>query len=276
MDTRFWGPSGWRLLHMTAFQAPTLPTSSLSIFLTHLPYVLPCKYCRASLTDYYGADPIPKESTDMAEWMYRIHNRVNGKLREQKLLETPDPKWIEIRERYETWSKAPCSTRRMVGWDFLFSIAYTTPGQGTKSTPMPNAPPAPPTAALRNRWNLLSAKERFPYLERWWESLETVLPFPEWRDAWKAAIAEHGSAPVRKGRKSMTAWLYKVEKTVCSHLREIQPHDTYNGLCSELSTFSSGCGKSKRSKTCRATKRHARLTLKKRRRHQYRATGGYL
>lgn len=275
MDTRFWGPSGWRLLHMTTFQAPTLPTSSLHTFLTHLPYVLPCKYCRASLTDYYAADPIP-EVADMAEWMYRIHNRVNGKLREQKLLETPDPKWAEIRERYTTWSAAPCSTRRMVGWDFLFSIAYTTPSLTSKSAPMPSAPPDPPTAELRNRWNLMPAKERFPYLERWWKSLETVLPFEEWRDAWKVAIGAHGSAPVRKGKKAMTAWLFKMEKSVCAHLKESQPHDSYNGLCSELSTFSSGCGKSKRSKTCRATKRHARLTLKKRRRRQYRATGGYL
>ncbi len=261
---------------MTTFQAPTLPTSALRTFLTHLPYVLPCKYCRASLTDYYAADPIPTDAAVMGEWMYRIHNRVNGKLREQKLLETPDPAWAEVKERYTTWVAAPCTTRKMVGWDFLFSIAYTTPHLTTKPTPMPNAPPESPTPALRNRWNQLTAAERFPFLERWWTALGSVLPFTEWRTAWRAARGQHGDAPVRRGRKSMLAWLYKMEKSVCRHLREAQPHNSFSGLCSELSTFSSGCGKSRRSKTCRATKRYARLTLKKRRRHQYRATGGYL
>lgn len=276
MDTRFWGPSGWRMLHTVSFQAPTLPTSPLRVFLEKLPYVLPCKYCRASLSDYYFADPIPSDPAVMAEWMYRIHNRVNGKLREQKLLDTPNPKWPEVRKRYEAWVSAPCSARRMVGWDFLFSIANTTPSATTRSTPMPGAPPTLPTPLLRNRWNVLPAAERLPYLEAWWAALGKVLPFAEWRDAWATCLVKEGAAPVRKGKRAMVAWLYAMERGVCAHLREETPHDSFEGLCSELATFSSGCGKSKRSKTCRATKRHARKTLKQRRRSQYRAVGGFL
>ncbi len=276
MDTRFWGPSGWRMLHMISFQAPQLPTRALRLFFENLPYVLPCKYCRASLTDYFFADPIPTEATAAGEWMYRIHNRVNCKLREQKLLDAQNPKWTEIKDRYAEWIAAPCTTRRMVGWDFLFSIAHTTPSEKQRSTPMPGAPPVLPTLSLQNRWNVLPAAKRFPYLEAWWGTLGDVLPFAEWRGAWVAAEKVHGSAPVRRGKRAMVAWLYGMERSVCAHLREQVPHDSFEGLCSELATFSSGCGKSKRSKTCRATKGRARATLKQRRRSQYRAVGGYL
>lgn len=276
MDTRFWGPSGWRMLHMIAFQAPTLPTRSLHVFFENLPYVLPCKYCRASLADYVFADPLPAAEA-MGAWMYRIHNRVNCKLREQKLLDGPNPKWPEIRKRYAAWIAAPCTTRRMVGWDFLFSVANTTPSTKGRAVPMPGAPPATglPTHLL-NRWNLLEAQRRFPHLEAWWDSLGAALPFAEWRAAWSAAWSAHGKAPVRAGKRAMVAWLYDMERAVCAHLKESVPHDSFEGLCSELATFSSGCGKSKRSKTCRATKGKARATLKHRRYRQYRAVGGYL
>jgi hypothetical protein len=279
MDTRFWGPSGWRLLHITSFQAPELPTNHLISFFKNLPFVLPCKFCRASLTDYYAADPIPEDPADYARWLYRIHNRVNGKLRDQKLLDTPDPAWDEIRGRYMEWVRAPCTKRRMVGWDFLFSVAYTTPSNRVATAPMVGAPPVDvlKTPELLNRWGMLKREARIPYFESWWSSLVHVLPFPEWRAAWKKALDANGSAPVRKGRQAVTAWLFKMEKAVCKLLNEAQPHDSFEGLCSELSTFSSGCGKaSKRVKTCRATKKRARYTLKSRRRNTYKATGGFL
>jgi hypothetical protein len=229
------------------------------------------------LTDYYSADPIPS-SSDAAAWMYRIHNRVNGKLREQKLLDTPDPSWSEVKDQYTKWIAAPCSTRRMVGWDFFFSVAYTTPSHRHPSAPMPGAPPRETirTNALLNRWNMLPKSQRIPYIKTWWASISTILPFPEWREAWNAAIHRHGLAPVEKGRNAVAAWLFRMEKDVCSHLKEAAPHDTFEGLCSELSTFSSGCGSSKRSKTCRATKKSARLMLKTRRQTKFRLTGGFL
>ena len=278
MDTRFWGPSGWRLLHIVSFVAPSLPQKSLQIFFKNLPYVLPCKFCRASLTDYYAADPIPANPKEMASWLYRIHNRVNAKLRDQKLLEAQNPPWEEIEKRYKDWIEAPCTQRRMVGWDFLFSVAFTTPCAQVATSPMPDAPPKESikTPELRNRWGVISDKERLPYIQEWWKVLPDVLPFERWRSLWRKVVLK--GPDVFKGRKTVTAWLYKAEKAMCAALREDAPHDSFNGLCSELSTFSSGCGrnKSKRMKTCRAIKSYARKSLKTRRVKKYKAVGGFL
>jgi hypothetical protein len=279
MDTRFWGPSGWRLLHLISFAATSgeLPKKELQIFFEHLPYVLPCKFCRASLTDYYAMDPIPHDVRDYSQWLYRIHNRVNGKLREQKLLETRDPHWKTIQKMYKEQLQAPCTKRRMVGWDFLFSVAYTTPCPAVQSSPMPGAPPssALTSPALRNRWSVMTREERLPYIRTWWSVLPAILPYKEWRQAWANHVPVVPS--LEAGRRAITSWLYKAEQSMCAALQADVPHDSFTGLCSELNTFSSGCGaRNKRVKTCRAQKSHARKTLKRRRAYRLKAVGGYL
>jgi hypothetical protein len=209
--------------------------------------------------------------------MYRIHNCVNNKLRDQKLLETKNPSWHDVKTQYNKINKAPCTKQHMIGWDFLFSVAYTTPGPDGLSSPMPNVPPlsALKSPELRNRWNVISRAERLPYIDAWWDTLEHVLPYKEWRAAWKTVPQRPKAAA---GRDALTKWLYEAEKAVCTALKDITPHTTYTGLCSELNTFSSGCGKSRnlKMKTCRATKIKARHTLKRRRRTSYKATGGFL
>jgi hypothetical protein len=275
MDTRFWGPSGWRLLHLISFAAPTLPQKSLQTFFKHLPYVLPCKFCRASLTDYYAADPIPADPADFPQWLYRVHNRVNAKLRDQKLLETTDPTWAAVEKQYRELGRAPCVRRRMVGWDFLFSVAYTTPCRSVASSPMPDAPPlaALTTPELRNRWGRMDRVERTKYIQAWWDVVPAVLPFEEWRAAWRRVV--RAPPVVSRGRKAVTAWLYAAEKAVCGALKETAPHESFQGLCAELDAFSSGCGRKQRTrrlKTCRAVKATAREKLKTRR--AWRGIGG--
>jgi hypothetical protein len=269
MDTRFWGPSSWRLLHLMSFHS-----ANIHRFFELLPWVLPCKYCRASLHDYYTADPVPTK--DYAQWLYRIHNRVNGKLRDQKLLETKDPSWLEVKKTYTDMIAKPCIRQRMVGWDFLFSVAYTTPGPSVGSSPMPNAPPYDSlhSPELRNRWGVSSRKERLRHIREWWSLLPNALPFEEWRRIWTKSVPSVPS--LEKGRRKITSWLYGAEKAMCRELRESTVHESFSGLCSELSTFASGCGKSRnlKTKTCRASK--GKHTLKKRRSTKYKMTGGFL
>ena len=277
MDTRFWGPSGWRLLHLISFQATSMKHTDVALFVRNLPFVLPCKFCRASLAEYYESDPVPAHPKDYPKWLYRIHNKVNAKLREQKLLTLTDPKWSDIEKTYRKWLDTPCSNQTMIGWDFLFSVAYTTPCPSVHSSPMPNAPPIPSmtSAEERNRWGVISRAERLPYIQAWWDVLPSVLPYKEWTKAWLQVVPPTPS--VEQGRRQITTWLFHAEKAMCKKLNEEAPHSSYSGLCNELQTFSSGCGKRVvKVKTCRATKRLAKHTLKQRRTSMYTATGGYL
>jgi len=277
MDTRFWGPSGWRLLHLVSFN-PNLDGEKTRAFFKDLPYVLPCKFCRASLSDYYDDDPIPTKKEDFPQWLYRIHNRVNDKLREQKLLDAPNPEWNTIQQSYTNWLRNSCSEQNMIGWDFLFSVAFTTPCKAVETSPMPDAPPIQTlhTPELRNRWSVMCNSERIPYIQEWWSLLPHVLPYKKWTEAWLEVVPT--TPKLQKGRRAITSWLYRAEKAMCKRLEKEVPHESFEGLCSELHTFASGCGRAitKAKKTCRSTKSTARHTLKQRRSTKYFATGGYL
>jgi hypothetical protein len=268
MDTRFWGPSGWRLLHLTV-AAPLQERDEAKIydFFTILPYVLPCKFCRYSLSEYYEKRPVPHTYALMNKWLYNIHNDVNGKLRGQNLLKTSNPTFEEIESRYKQWVSTPCATTNMLGWDFLFSVANTTPSKALNSSPMESTPENIHTPAEKNKWNTMRYKERIPYVEKWWALIADVLPFEPWRTAWQKAENKYGPAPVIKGKRLVLSWLYKMERFICKTMSEDAPHNSFDGLCKEVSAFSSGCGKvtGPRVKTCRAKKMAARETLRRNR-----------
>ena len=65
-----------------------------------LPFVLPCKFCRASLSEYYDTLPVPTKQAEFAEWLYKIHNMVNNKLKEQGQTLEPDPTFKAVQTRY--------------------------------------------------------------------------------------------------------------------------------------------------------------------------------
>lgn len=131
MDTRFWGPSGWKLLHIVAYSYPDKPTiydkQKYGMFYSNLKYVLPCKYCRISLTGFMEELPVEKSidsKRQLTKWIYKVHNKVNAKLRGQGLLNDPDPTLCEVDEKYENMLKNKC---QLPGWDFLYSIAFNYP-----------------------------------------------------------------------------------------------------------------------------------------------------
>lgn len=98
MNTTFWGPSGWKFLHILTFIYPINPSFSDKVkmreFMSSLYLILPCKYCRASFLKYSNSLPIDDylESRDMMiEWLYKIHNKVNKKLRAQGFCKHSNP-----------------------------------------------------------------------------------------------------------------------------------------------------------------------------------------
>lgn len=266
MDTRFWGPCGWRLLHLSV----TTPLNDRNFekikeFYTLLPFVLPCKFCRQSLSKYYINRPLPDDYSKMKKWLYDIHNDVNDKLRSQNLLNMPNPPFEKIQDEYMKWSESPCASSTILGWDFLFSIANTTPSKNLKSSPIVDAPDNLDTPELRNEYNTMNYKERIPYVKKWWGLLKSVFPYKPWRTAWAKGERQYGLAPVTNGKKAVLAWLFNIQKAVCKSMMEETPYNSFNGLCKEVSLFSSGCGnaKTKSTKTCRAKKLKARETLRR-------------
>ena len=58
MDTKFWGPPGWRLLHLITFAYSPKQKESVKRLFETIAYVLPCKFCRASFQEYIDEDQI--------------------------------------------------------------------------------------------------------------------------------------------------------------------------------------------------------------------------
>jgi hypothetical protein len=272
MDTRFWGPSGWRLLHLIAADR-SVPERKEKVkeWFDLLEYVLPCKYCRASFHDYTQLQPLTLEIMDSADtfgkWLYDIHNRVNGKLRGQGLLSDCNPSWPAIKRKYEALQRGLCDSSPLLGWDFMTSVAFTTPAADYDPVPMPDTPePATDWNSLdlhtRNRYNLLTRAERLEKLSAWWRLIPSILPCGGWRKAWSNGLKESGYPPLIHGRASVMRWMWKLEENVCVNLKCPTPHSSLPAMRAELAAFESNCGKSKsrRNKTCRAVRRKRLLT----------------
>ena len=257
MDTRYWGPSGWDLLHLIAASK-----QDQYVFWETLPYILPCKFCRASLTEYYEKLPIPKEGS-RERWLWNIHNCVNEKLRNQGKTVAPDPPFEKVRNMYQERLKQGCTKTQFPGWKFLFSIADNHP-RTTPSKPMPDVKEDDlqnihsMSLEEKNIKNLLSCKERIEAITRFWKELPESLPFQEWRTSFRKHMKS--LKRVMKTRKDTLAWLWAIRCGVDGDLEDLGTH-SFHGLCKEVAQHRSGCSTSKRARTCR--KRHS-ITKKKR------------
>jgi len=112
MNTTFWGPSGWLFLHSICNIYPEKPTNADKLlirdFMLLVNDVLPCKYCRASFTKYSKSLNIIEycdSNEKIQEWMYKIHNKVNGKLRRQGFCHIENPSFESVLQKYNTLIK---------------------------------------------------------------------------------------------------------------------------------------------------------------------------
>jgi hypothetical protein len=254
MDTRFWGPSGWKLLHTITFAYPQNPVvedkRNMNRFLETLPYILPCKFCRASLTEYYEKHPYENALESRAKfthWLYKIHNEVNAKLREQNLNPSSDPTFQDVKHFYENFQKEPADAILTTYWDFLFSVAYNHPKETTKaSKPMPNCPASAFTCRSKkekNRWNTLGMEDRMYYYTQFWKYLPDILPnsiAKLWNDAYKK------ESMCLQSRRTTVAWLWRMRCKIDANFK-----DPYTEVCRAIASHASGCSKSLRAKTCR-------------------------
>ena len=255
MDTRFWGPSGWRLLHLITFAyEPQKQKEAVKTLFEVLPYVLPCKFCRYSLTEYMEKEPLGpalKTRSSLTKWLYLIHNHVNQKLRGQGLTSDTDPPFTDVQKIYEERIAMGCSQVEFDGWDFLFSVAENHPYAVHGSTPMPDAPPLHTIKGdkEKNKWNTMTAKERMPYFMKFWSCLGDTLPFDTWRAAWKGCSPRMGR--FAKGAKVGKRELWRLRCCLEKKL-DLVNRETYSHVCKRLTEHKSGCGKTKKARTCRA------------------------
>ena len=109
MNTTFWGPSGWEFLHTLTFIYPEKPSYNDKVKMQHfmntINYILPCKYCRISFNKYTKSLPIDNylESREtIVEWLYKIHNKVNKKLRKQGFCKYDNPELSVVKTKYKS------------------------------------------------------------------------------------------------------------------------------------------------------------------------------
>jgi hypothetical protein len=125
MDTRFWGPSGWQLMHILTFLRGH--TERKQRFFRAMPDVLPCKFCRESTKQFVQDLPM---GTNLAIWLYTLHARVNEKLEAQHAEDPtverpqPTPSFPEVIQRYRDLVRTLPHATQPIGRDFLLSIAY--------------------------------------------------------------------------------------------------------------------------------------------------------
>ncbi len=108
MNTTFWGPSGWKFLHTLTFIYPENPSNTDKIkmrnFMTIISAILPCKYCRLSFSKYCKSLPIDgflDSRENVIEWLYKMHNKVNKKLRAQGFCHYDNPTIEYVKTLYE-------------------------------------------------------------------------------------------------------------------------------------------------------------------------------
>ena len=250
MDTRFWGPPGWRLLHHATFVYTPDQKQAYAAFFEALPYILPCKFCRAGLTDTYEVLPIDLSSREaLIHWLYKVHNKVNKKLRDNHLHAGDDPTFSDVKHRYTSWiGQAQPLQRLTTFWDFLFAVGYNHPKEASRgSTPLQHCPPGALTCddpCVRNRWNTLPAADRMKWYRQFWDNVVPVLGY-ELGTLW-SATKEADSKDVLDCRRSTVAWLWRQRCAL-----DPEYHDPYSDVCRYVSSFSSDCAIKKRAKTCR-------------------------
>jgi hypothetical protein len=250
MDTRFWGPSGWRLLHTITFAYNPIDKPNIKRLFETLPYVLPCKYCRKSLSEYmeyFPLEPALQSRETLTRWLWKIHNEVNSKLRTQGLKRVEDPSFKDVEDFYTDILETGCSRTEFPGWDFLFSIADLHPfsRSSRKSVPISGAPICQ-TIEEKNKWNCLEPEERLPMYIDFLKAVGKTLPFKEWRESWST-----NKMPETLTTRDLTMkWLWKVRCTMETDL-ELLNKCKFSHLCKTLELYRSDCTKSTKGKTCR-------------------------
>lgn len=217
IDTRWFGPSAWQLFHLIAFRSPH-PEDVLN----DMKDVLPCKFCRASTSEFVTKHPL---KSDPGKWLYDIHNMVNHKLRVQCVDDPevinpgPDPTFEKVKQMYADM-KPLC----VPGRDFLFAIAYNYPAKPEDD----------------------DRQIQLTFLRH----LAPAYPFLKLAKVFQAYMRR--KEPELSSRTTYMRWMYGLLKELSDSINADIP--SYRGYAHRVAYYKSGCAKKTyKGKTCRKT-----------------------
>lgn len=240
MDTKFWGPSGWKFLHLVAYTYPNNPTNNDKLkferFYNSLDKILPCKYCRQSLELFYKQLPINEyleNKEQLTEWIYLIHNKVNNKLRKQGLLNTPNPQKYQVDKIYKNILKNDKCNYEYLGWEFFYSITFNYPKLIREVT-----------------------KERKLNIINFFDSLGNIIVCSTFKKCYNQYYEKNPIKNYLKNRGSITKWLYNLHCIIDKNVKV----DNYYNLCKK---YKKVMVKTCKRKTCTINKKSKKLNSKK-------------
>lgn len=237
MDTRFWGPDGWQLLHSVAVTYPERPSDRTKQvykeFFETLRLMLPCIYCRNSFfqfVDELPIDPYLKDRKTLNYWVYLMHNKVNDKLFNQGLHVEYGDDFIAMHRRYldlvQSINKEPCKDT-IPGWDFIYSILFNYPKKRSFSN---------------------EESDRYKAYVDFFYLLAEVMPFK----TFKAALKDHlKKYPIENNLSlpQLKRWGYVLEQNYCNRVKLNCPN--FKDRCHSIEIFRAGCnGKNDPKPTC--------------------------
>lgn len=79
-----WGRDTWTLLHLITIKPPQ-SMSAYKDFFNYLRYILPCKKCQRNYTEHVQHLPIPNTKAELANWLIKVHNRVNRSVNKEEI-----------------------------------------------------------------------------------------------------------------------------------------------------------------------------------------------
>lgn len=239
MDTTFWGPPAWILLHTIAYNyiPSDVNRETYKIFFENLQNILPCIYCRSSYIEYISYEPIIlylDSSKNLCLWLYKIHNLVNNKLRNQGLLKWENPTFEEIYKKYsdeqENIDKCLIRSKSIMGWNFLYCIAFVFPENGR-------------TDAQTSHYNGYYT---------FFNTLGNVLPIKgEYKETYNSYLGKKPIIKCLESREELKKWIYNLEITINNKLK--LKCDEFVKIEDEIENYRAGCGgnKSDNKPTCR-------------------------
>lgn len=106
--TKIWGPAAWKYLHSVAFGYPVKPDDKQKKdymeFFMLVGHTMPCGACRESYREFIKTKDtildmkVMLNRETLTRWLFRVHNRVNVKLKHEYGL-----KYDNVKDRYESY-----------------------------------------------------------------------------------------------------------------------------------------------------------------------------